>query len=322
VTKQGWTGTWAYASPEHLRGQDEPGSDQFSLAVVLYQALAGRLPWRVRDKDKEDELVFMAEHIERLHGREYSKLRDLRPEVPEELEAVLTKALSADSKDRFESMQAFGSALTKFASPRSRPALVEALSAPHRPAAVVARPQTRVSRGRLRGAIAVAVVFAGGTFAGLSALSRRGEDRPARESVHSAELEKAAVSASPEMVPTSVVPAPAAAAPETTTSSPPVETPAPGAAPMAVEVPPSVEPGQVLGRDGVWRPVNAKEAQFLRELDKLGGGVQSLVPKTRKKPAEAAPAAGPARAGRRLESRGKPIQTPEGSWIVPLVVPK
>ena len=39
------SGTRRYMAPEQARGQDDERADQFSLAAVLFEMLAGQLPW-------------------------------------------------------------------------------------------------------------------------------------------------------------------------------------------------------------------------------------------------------------------------------------
>jgi serine/threonine protein kinase len=68
-----------------------PRSDLYSLGVVLYEMLTGRVPYDV--KTPED---VAAKHASRLpHPRE------LNPEVPMALDAVVVKLLATDPKDRY-----------------------------------------------------------------------------------------------------------------------------------------------------------------------------------------------------------------------------
>ena len=108
-------GTPFYMSPEQARGaKDIDGrSDQYSLAVVLYETLTGQQPHASRG----DSLMQLVHAIAR---GDFPPPRALRPDLPVELEAVILRAMSLSAADRFESMRAMGAALTPFASERGR----------------------------------------------------------------------------------------------------------------------------------------------------------------------------------------------------------
>jgi serine/threonine-protein kinase len=88
-------GKLPYLSPEIAKGgRPTPGSDQFAAGSVLWEALVGR-----RLFDHADRKVA----FERLAGAEVPPLRELRPDVPSELAALVHRALSLDEADRFPS---------------------------------------------------------------------------------------------------------------------------------------------------------------------------------------------------------------------------
>ena len=95
LTRTGTTlGTAAYMSPEQTRGDEiTPRTDIWSLGVVLYEMLTGRLPFK-GDYDQAVLYSIMNEPP-RLIG-------DLRSGVPFELEQVVTKALAKDPDERYE----------------------------------------------------------------------------------------------------------------------------------------------------------------------------------------------------------------------------
>jgi serine/threonine-protein kinase len=96
-------GTPSFMSPEQLQGREVTGrSDLFSLAVTLYQLLTAQLPFRA---DSMPEL--MLKIVQDTHPR----IRTIRPDLPEKLEAFFERALLKDPADRFESGAAFAAAL-------------------------------------------------------------------------------------------------------------------------------------------------------------------------------------------------------------------
>ncbi len=90
----GMVGSPRYMSPEQAQEEELTNqTDLYSLGVVVYEMLAGRTP-------------FQAENISRLIYRiiheDPPRLRDLRADVPERLEAVVMKALSRDRAQRYQ----------------------------------------------------------------------------------------------------------------------------------------------------------------------------------------------------------------------------
>src|SRR5688500_7952570 len=97
-------GTPAYMSPEQASGSKEYDgrSDQYSLACVLYEMLAG-VPAFI-GPTPEAVIAQRFQHPPR-------ELRVYRPTVPASVEAVLLTALSISPADRYESTGTFGKAL-------------------------------------------------------------------------------------------------------------------------------------------------------------------------------------------------------------------
>ena len=96
-------GTPEFMSPEQIRGKPLDGrSDVYALGVLAFELLTGQLPFP--GKSAQETM------IARLRGAP-AKLRDVRPELPAKLEAVLLKALAIDPAERFGSMHEMAHAL-------------------------------------------------------------------------------------------------------------------------------------------------------------------------------------------------------------------
>jgi tRNA A-37 threonylcarbamoyl transferase component Bud32 len=99
----GIIGTPHYMAPEHALGQQVDGrTDQYALAVVGFQMLAGRVPF-------DDETLPAIIH---LHINEAAPpLASLRPDIPPHLAAAIARAMSKARSNRFASMEEFAAAV-------------------------------------------------------------------------------------------------------------------------------------------------------------------------------------------------------------------
>ena len=102
TTAGAMVGTAKYLAPEQVEaGPIDGRADLYALGVVLYEALAGVAPF-VADTDAATALA-------RLH-RDPRPLRELRPEVPEPVAAVVHQALQRDPARRFATAAAMRTA--------------------------------------------------------------------------------------------------------------------------------------------------------------------------------------------------------------------
>ena len=96
-------GSPAYASPEQIRQQRlGPGADVFSLGAVLFECLAGALPFE-RGTD--------AELIDQQLRRPYPSLSEFRSDVPQAMALAIATATEKSVEDRYGSMTDFLAAL-------------------------------------------------------------------------------------------------------------------------------------------------------------------------------------------------------------------
>jgi eukaryotic-like serine/threonine-protein kinase len=106
-------GTPEFMSPEQLRGKPlDPRTDIYSLALMAYEMLTGKLPFQGRT---QQEMM-----IARLRS-DPTPLRKTRPDLdfPESLERVLSKALQRNPDDRYQTTIEFAEAFAVAASERS-----------------------------------------------------------------------------------------------------------------------------------------------------------------------------------------------------------
>jgi serine/threonine-protein kinase len=146
-------GTPPYLSPEQAEcGIVDARSDQYSLAVMAYEILSGRLPFPGPS----------AQDFVRQHAQDTPpSLLQVAPELPLEVSRVIDRALMKEPGARFASAEAFGEAL--------RAASSAATAAATASARAVAAKQAAESAGRrvIRGAL----IYATAAWATVEALS-------------------------------------------------------------------------------------------------------------------------------------------------------
>ena len=101
------SGTAAYMAPEQLQGKASPASDQYSLAIVVYEWLTGNYPFH----GTLTEIV--TQHM-MIPPR---PLREMLPTLPAEVEQVVSMALAKDPAQRFARVEAFANALEQASLP-------------------------------------------------------------------------------------------------------------------------------------------------------------------------------------------------------------
>jgi serine/threonine-protein kinase len=106
-------GSVSYMAPEQMYDAKsaDARSDQWSLAVMAYECLTGRLPFRASSVPEAVTAV--------LSGR-FPKPRELNPEIPAALEDAILRAMEREPERRHTSVKDFGALLLPFASARVR----------------------------------------------------------------------------------------------------------------------------------------------------------------------------------------------------------
>src|SRR5206468_4498566 len=99
-------GTPTYMSPEQAVGQTalDGRADQYSLACVLYEMLAGAPPFT-----GPNQQAVLARHA----LDPVPPLRTIRPELPTAVDRALGKALAKAPADRFDNVASFSDALAQ-----------------------------------------------------------------------------------------------------------------------------------------------------------------------------------------------------------------
>jgi serine/threonine protein kinase len=110
-------GTASYMAPEQFQGKARPASDQYALAVVVYEWLCGVRPF------EGNFVEVCAQHM----AVEPQPLRQKLPTLSAGVERVVMKALEKDPKQRFDSIQAFAAAFEEAAEEKTTASDIESV---------------------------------------------------------------------------------------------------------------------------------------------------------------------------------------------------
>jgi hypothetical protein len=96
-------GTAMYMAPEQIKGENpDRRADIYSLGVTLFEMLSGRPPF-----EADSAMTLMMMHV----NDPVPDVRKLNPDVPDDLVAVINKALAKDPNDRYQTAAQMAAAL-------------------------------------------------------------------------------------------------------------------------------------------------------------------------------------------------------------------
>jgi tetratricopeptide (TPR) repeat protein len=149
-------GTAGYMSPEQVRGEAAgPASDVWAVGAILYQMLAGHVPFQGA---YAEAIAYAIKH------ETPAPLREKRPEIPEEVEQLVFRALHKEASVRYATGRELARALRQVRGQTVPMDLrTEAVDAPQRLAQLAPAPEKRRSRKAL---IAVAAALLAAVLGG------------------------------------------------------------------------------------------------------------------------------------------------------------
>jgi serine/threonine protein kinase len=97
-------GTKTYIAPEQIRGNPLPQSDQYALAIIVYEWICGEPPFATRGRDIDEILL---DHLQSIPPSLRSRGLNVSPRT----EAVLARALAKDPQHRYATINEFAQQL-------------------------------------------------------------------------------------------------------------------------------------------------------------------------------------------------------------------
>src|SRR5262249_26028302 len=105
LTTGGPVGTPAYMSPEQCQSQNLDGrSDLYSLGVVLYEVVTGRLPFQINS---------FSDAVQKHVNAMPPPLQQVRPDLPPIVEQIVTRCLAKRPEERYQTGKELAEALQR-----------------------------------------------------------------------------------------------------------------------------------------------------------------------------------------------------------------
>lgn len=101
MSVQALRGTLAYMAPEQIRGKPRGASDQYALGIMVYEWLCGYRPFSGEAAELLGQHLFVSP----------PSLRARMPEIPDQIEQIIFKALAKEHQQRFACVADFAAAL-------------------------------------------------------------------------------------------------------------------------------------------------------------------------------------------------------------------
>ncbi len=98
-------GTLAYTAPEQFKGEANQSSDLYSLGITYFEMLSGQPPYK-----GHNPLEYIHHHV---HSP-IPSIRDQRAEVPEGIDAIISRLMEKDYLDRFANASELAKALEPY----------------------------------------------------------------------------------------------------------------------------------------------------------------------------------------------------------------
>jgi len=104
LTKTGYViGSPKYMAPEQILGKKvDETADIYSIGVIMYEMVTGIPPY-----SRGDHMSVMYQHVQ---GKA-KHCQEVNPDIPDELAAIINKAMSVDKTKRYQSMTELTDAL-------------------------------------------------------------------------------------------------------------------------------------------------------------------------------------------------------------------
>ncbi len=143
-TSQAVRGTPTYMAPEQWEGHAVPATDQYSLAIMAYELLAGRPPFH------GGLTQMMYQHL----SVQPQPLSAYNPHIPPDINEVILCALAKKPENRFLSISAFGQALSQAVQGIDAPTLLQMQNDMQSPT-ILSKPQSKSSPDNIYATLAI-----------------------------------------------------------------------------------------------------------------------------------------------------------------------